>query len=55
MAILNNLIILLSIVVLVIEAREARILFPDEIEKMREKHSIFSPGRTLMNITDKII
>ena len=35
MAILNNSVILFSIVVLVIEAREARILYPDEIEQMQ--------------------
>ena len=38
MAILNNFIIFCSIVILVIEAREARILFPDEIEQMQNEH-----------------
>jgi hypothetical protein len=54
MATLNNFIIFCSIVVLVIEAREARILFPDEIEQMQNEHKNYQSWLTICNENEEM-
>ena len=54
MAILHSSIIFCSIVVLVIEAREARILFPDEIEQMQNEHKNYLSWLTICNENEEM-
>ena len=54
MAILNNFIIFCSIFVLVIEAREARILFSDEIEQMKNEHKNYQSWLSICNENEEM-